>query len=54
MKRLQHALSLTLGVEAMVVLKDVCQASDREALNALEWAAQALLRAALEEAGPAP
>jgi AcrR family transcriptional regulator len=51
LKRLQHALSLTLGVEAIVVLKDVCQASDREALNALDWAAQALLRAALEEAG---
>jgi AcrR family transcriptional regulator len=50
LKRLQQALSLTLGVEAMVVLKDVCQAGDREALNALDWAAQALLRAALEEA----
>jgi AcrR family transcriptional regulator len=50
LKRLQHALSLTLGVEAMVVLKDVCQATDREALASLEWAAQALLRAALEEA----
>lgn len=54
LKRLQQALSLTLGVEAMVVLKDVCRASDREALNALEWAAQALLRAALEETGQAP
>ncbi|MGZ5178946.1 MAG: TetR/AcrR family transcriptional regulator [Ramlibacter sp.] len=51
LKRLQQALSLTLGVEAMVVLKDVCQASDREALNTLDWAAQALLRAALEDAG---
>jgi hypothetical protein len=37
----------------MVVLKDVCQASDREALATLEWAAQALLRAALQEAAAA-
>jgi AcrR family transcriptional regulator len=51
LKRLQQALSLTLGVEAMVVLKDVCQAGDREALATLDWAAQALVRAALEEAG---
>jgi AcrR family transcriptional regulator len=53
LKRLQQALSLTLGPEAMVVLKDVCQASDREALATLDWAAQALLRAALQEAGAA-
>jgi len=49
-KRLRHALALTLGIEAMVVMKDVCHASDSEALAALDWAAQALLRAALEEA----
>ena len=50
-RRLRAALSLTVGVEAVVVLKDVCHASDAEALATLEWAAQALLRAALEEAG---
>jgi AcrR family transcriptional regulator len=48
-RRVQQALALTLGTEAMVVLKDVCQASDREALAVLDWAAQALLRAALED-----
>lgn len=49
-RRLRAALSLTLGVEALVVMKDVCHASDQEALATLEWAAVALLRAALQEA----
>lgn len=50
-KRLRTALSLTLGIEAMVVMKDVCHCSDAEALASLEWAALALLRAALQDAG---
>lgn len=49
-RRLRAALSLTLGAESIVVMKDVCHASDSEALATLDWAAQALLRAALEEA----
>lgn len=49
-RRLKAALSLTLGIEAIVVQKDVCHASNSEALATLEWAAQALLRAALEDA----
>ncbi|CAA9405568.1 MAG: hypothetical protein AVDCRST_MAG51-1120, partial [uncultured Ramlibacter sp.] len=49
-RRLKAALSLTLGIEAIVVQKDVCQASDSETLATLDWAAQVLLRAALEEA----
>ena len=49
-KRLLQALALTMGPEAMVVLKDVCNANDREALATLDWAAQALVRAALEDA----
>lgn len=49
-RRLRGALSLTLGIEAIVVQKDVCQASNAEALATLDWAAQALLRAALEDA----
>lgn len=51
-RRLRNALALTMGVEAMVVMKDVCDASDAEALATLEWAAQTLLRAALEESAP--
>jgi AcrR family transcriptional regulator len=48
-RRLRAALSLTLGIEAIVVMKDVCHASDAEATAALDWAAQALLKAALDE-----
>jgi AcrR family transcriptional regulator len=49
-RRLRAALSLTLGSEALVVMKDVCRLGEREALGVLRWAAAALLRAGLEEA----
>ena len=49
-RRLQGALSLTLGMEAMIVMKDVCRLNDDEAQEVLRWAAQALLRAGLSEA----
>jgi AcrR family transcriptional regulator len=49
-RKLRSALALTLGVEALVVMKDVCHVPDAEALATLDWAAQALLRAALDEA----
>jgi AcrR family transcriptional regulator len=49
-RKLRSALSLTLGVEAMVVMKDVCHVPDAEALATLDWAAQALLKVALEDA----
>jgi hypothetical protein len=50
-KRLRSALSLTIGVEALVVMRDVCRLTDGEMAATLEWAALALLRAALHEAG---
>jgi AcrR family transcriptional regulator len=49
-RRLRSALALTLGVEALVVMKDVCKVSDEEAMATLEWAAQALLAAGLDGA----
>lgn len=49
-RRLRAALALTMGVEALVVMKDVCNLSDEEALATLEWTAQALLSAGLETA----
>jgi hypothetical protein len=49
-RRLRAALSLTLGSEALVVMKDVCRLDDGEALAVLRWAAIALLRAGLDEA----
>jgi len=48
--RLQAALALTLSIDAMVVMKDVCRLDDAEAQNVLRWAARALLRAGLAEA----
>ena len=54
-RRLRAALSLTLGSEALIVMKDVCRLGDAEALAVLRWAAAALLRAGLDEARrPAP
>lgn len=54
--RLRAALALTLGGEALVVMKDVCHLDDEEALDVLRWAAQAILRAGLagDPGSPAP
>jgi AcrR family transcriptional regulator len=49
--KLVHALSLTFGIEAMIVLKDICGLDDRQAEEVAIWSAQALLQAALREAG---
>jgi AcrR family transcriptional regulator len=47
--RLRAALALTLGIDSIVIMKDVCQLDDEQALDVLRWAAQALLRAGLDE-----
>lgn len=52
-KRMEAAVALTVGADAMVVMKDVCRLDDREAQDALRWAAQTLLRAGLAEIGAA-
>jgi len=53
--RLRHALALTMSIDAVVVMKDVCRIeSDKEALETLRWAATALLRAGLAERKRAP
>ena len=50
-RRLRCALALTMSIDAMVVMKDVCRLQkDEEAQEVLRWAAAALLRAALGEA----
>jgi AcrR family transcriptional regulator len=49
-ERLVAALSLVMGAESMVVLQDVCRLSEEDALAVTDWAANALLDAAL---GPA-
>lgn len=46
--RLRAALALTLSIDAVVIMKDVCLLDDDEALEVLRWAALALLRAGLD------
>jgi AcrR family transcriptional regulator len=46
--RLLAALSLLTGGEAVVVLRDVCQLGDAEAIDVTTWAARTLLAAALD------
>jgi AcrR family transcriptional regulator len=41
------ALSLTLGIEAQVVLEDVCRLAPNKAREVKRWAAQVLLKAAV-------
>jgi AcrR family transcriptional regulator len=51
-ERLRTALALTIGIEASVVMRDVCHLDDDDLRANLRWAATALLRAALD--GPPP
>lgn len=47
--RLVQALSLTFGIEALIVLKDICGLDDRGAEEVALWSARALLDAAWRE-----
>jgi AcrR family transcriptional regulator len=49
-QRLKAALALTLGMDAFIVMKDVCRLNDEEAQEVLRWAALALLHAGLGDA----
>lgn len=48
-ERLVGALSLTVGVEAQIVLRDICRLSGNEARDVKLWAARAILKEALAE-----
>ncbi len=48
-RRLEAALALTLGIDSLAIMKDVCGLDDDEALAVLRWAATVLLRAGLEQ-----
>jgi len=48
---LARALTLTLGIDPVVVMKDIALASREEALAALEWTARTLVSAALAAPG---
>lgn len=47
--RLVHAVSATVGIEALVALLDLAGLSPERAVDVMRWSAQALLRTALAE-----
>jgi AcrR family transcriptional regulator len=48
--RLAHAIRSAVGIEALIWLTDVAGHTRAEAVDLMRWSAQALLRAALEDA----
>lgn len=48
-KRLAQALSLIFGVEVLIVLKDIWGLDSRRMMSVAQWAASALVRAAISE-----
>ncbi len=50
-KRLVNALSLVMGIESVVVMRDICELEPKEAEKTLRWAAKTLLSGALSESG---
>ena len=48
-KRLKQALSIVIGTEALIAVRDISGASVEESLDAAAWAARALVRQALAE-----
>ncbi|MDG4878977.1 TetR/AcrR family transcriptional regulator [Mesorhizobium sp. WSM4935] len=49
--RLAQALSLIFGVEVLIVLKDIWGLDSRDMMSVADWAAGALVRAAVAESG---
>jgi len=48
-RRLKNSLVLTLGIDSIVIMKDVCGLEDKEALEVLSWTARVILQAVLRE-----
>ena len=48
-RRLRAALALTMGIDSIATMKDVCGLEDQEALAVLRWVAIVLLRAGRKE-----
>ena len=53
LSRLAKALSLTFGLEVILVLRDIWKVDVDEMQDVATWAAQSLVRTALAEAGQA-
>jgi AcrR family transcriptional regulator len=51
-RRLLRSLAVVYGIEPMIVLKDICGASDRETEAVVHWMMDALVDAALQETAP--
>lgn len=51
-ERLVHATAAAIGIEALVTLTDLGGLSSQRAVEVMRWSAQAILRAALQDAGP--
>jgi len=49
-RRLLKALAVVYGIEPMIILKDICGATDRETEAVVRWMMDALVDAALREA----
>jgi AcrR family transcriptional regulator len=49
LRRLRNALTLAVGTEALIAMRDVCLLSKREARETLRWAVTALVHQALLE-----
>jgi hypothetical protein len=50
-RRLVHAVSVNVGIEALVTLVDLAGLSREEAAEVMRWSARSLLRAALAGGG---
>jgi AcrR family transcriptional regulator len=46
--RLVHAMAIVIGIEARIVLRDICGLDDTQILDTARWAAHALVAAARE------
>jgi len=51
-ERLVHAMAIAVGIEARIVLRDIAGLDDEHILETEQWAAQALLAAAVAEIRP--
>ena len=52
--RLVSALAVCLGIEALIILRDICGLSENEAVEVSQWSARAILNQALQEYRAAP
>jgi AcrR family transcriptional regulator len=52
-QRLVNALSLVMGIESMIVMRDICDLDSKEGEKVLRWTAKTLLAGALQNADAA-